>query len=308
MAQRPFRFAVQLRTAGSRGEWVASARRAEALGYDVVSVPDHVGPQLSPFAAQLAVAGATERIGVGTFVLDNDFRHPLLTAHEAATVQLLSEGRLELGLGAGWLVRDYERLGIEFAPARTRVERLEEAVEIVLRYFEGATFSFSGRHYSVSETEPLRLPSHIDRPRLVIGGGGPRVLALAAARADVASVFLRVKAEGSTFEEPSSESYRAKIEHLRHQAGERAGDVEVNVLLQHLEVTDDRAGAMERGARELETTPEEFLALPFGLAGSVDEIVADLERRREEYGISYVTVFGEHLETFAPIVQALAGR
>lgn len=305
---RPFRFAIQLRAAPSRDKWVERARRAEVLGYDAVCVPDHIGAQLSPFAALLAAAGATDRIRVGTFVLDNDFRHPLLTAHEAATVHLLSEGRLELGLGAGWLVRDYEGLGIEFAAPRTRVERLEEAVEIVDRYFRGKVFSFSGRHYTVAEVEPLRLPPHLSPPRLVIGGGGRRVLALAAARADVASVFLTAKPEGSTFEEPSAEQYRAKIAHLRERAGGRADDVEVNVLLQAFELTDDRAAAVRRWADEFETTPEDFVALPFGLVGALDEIVDDLERRREEYGISYVTVFGEHLEAFGPVVERLAGR
>lgn len=303
---RPFRFAVQLRGASSRTEWIDRACRAEALGYDVVCVPDHVGTQLSPFAALVAVASATERIRVGTFVLDNDFRHPVLAAHEAATVHLLSEGRLELGLGAGWLRRDYEGLGIEFAPPRTRVERLEEAVEIVERYFAGDVFSFTGKHYTVTDVEALRLPDSLSPPRLVIGGGGRRILALAGARADVASVFLRVKREGSTFEQPSTAEYLAKIAHLRSSAGSR--DVEVNVLLQGFEITDDRDSAVERWAVEFETTPDEFLSLPFGLVGTLDEIVDDVQRRREQYGISYVTVFGEHLETFAPVVERLAGR
>ena len=305
---RPFRFAIQLSSATSRDDWIERARRAEELGYDAVCVPDHVGTQLAPFAALVAVADATERIRIGTFVLDNDFRHPVLTAHEAATVHLLSEGRLELGLGAGWLRRDYDGLGIEFAAPRTRVERLEEAVEIVSLYFAGEVFSFTGGHYSVGEVEPLKLPPHVSPPRLVIGGGGRRILALAGRRADVASVFLKVKAEGSTFEGSSPEEYRAKVEHVRASAGDRAGDVEINVLLQAFEITDDRNAAVERWATELEMTPDDFVALPFGLAGSLDEIVDDLHRRREVYGISYVTVFGEHLETFAPVVERLAGR
>ncbi len=305
---RPFRFAVQLRRAATRAELIERAQRAEAVGYDVVCIPDHVGPQLSPLVGLTAVAAATERIRVGTFVLDNDFRHPVLAAHEAATVHLLSEGRLELGLGAGWLRRDYDGLGIEFAPPRTRVERLEDAVEIVDRYFRGEAFSFEGRHYTVTDVEPLRLPPSLTRPRLVIGGGGPRVLALAGSRADVASVFLKVKAEGSTFEPATPGGYRAKIEHVRHSACERVDEVELNVLLQAFEVTNDRRGAVERWARDFEVTAEDFLALPFGLAGTLDQIVEDLQRRREEYGISYVTVFAEHLEAFAPVVERLCGR
>jgi probable F420-dependent oxidoreductase len=307
MTVRPFRFGLQVHSASSRDEWVEIARRAEALGYDVVCVPDHVGTQLSPFAALQAIADATERIRVGTLVLDNDFRHPLLTAHEAATVHLLSGGRLELGIGAGWLRRDYERLGVEFSSPGTRVERLEEAVAIVARYFEGETFSFTGRHYRVADAEPLALPAHLGRPRLLIGGGGRRVLALAAAHADVASVFLTARPEGSAFEDMDVGTYRAKIEHLGRTAAQRGNEVEVNVLLQAYEVTDDRPAAVDRWAREFETTPEDFVALPFGLAGTIDEIVDDLTRRREEYGVSYVTVRLEQLETFAAVVERLAG-
>lgn len=304
--RRPFRFAVQFHSAATSERWIADARRAEELGYDVVCIPDHVGTQLAPFAALTAVAAATSRIGVGTFVLDNDFRHPLLTAHEAATVHLLSDGRLELGLGAGWLRRDYERLGVEFAPPSMRVDRLAEAVEIVRRYFEGRAFSFDGSHYSVSDAEPLQLPANLGRPRLLIGGGGRRVLDLAARSADVASVFLTAKPEGSAFEDMRVETYRRKIEWLRASA--RAGEIEVNVLLQAFEVTAERRAAVERWAGEFETTPEDFRALPFGLVGTVDEIVDDLRRHRETYGLSYVTARVEDLETFAPIVERLAGR
>lgn len=299
---RRFRFGVQLADASSRDEWIGQARRAEELGYDVVSVPDHVGTQLSPFAALTAVAGATERVGVGTLVLDNDFRHPLLMAQEAATVQLLSEGRLELGLGAGWLKRDYDRLGIAFDEPRVRVERLEEAVAIVERYLDGETFSFHGRHYDVDEAEPLRLAPGLKRPRLLIGGGGPRVLKLAAARAEVVSVFLTARREGSAFEDMDVETYRRKTDYVRG-----AGDVEINLLLQAFEVTNDRDGAVARWAREFETSPGTFLALPFGLVGTIDQIAGDLRRRRAEYGISYVTVRLEQLEDFAPIVELLTG-
>jgi alkanesulfonate monooxygenase SsuD/methylene tetrahydromethanopterin reductase-like flavin-dependent oxidoreductase (luciferase family) len=270
MEARPFRFGVQLHAAQSASEWGRTARRAEALGYDVVCIPDHVGPQLAPFPALAAAAAATDRIRAGTLVLDNDFRHPLLTAHEAVTLQILSAGRFELGLGAGWLRRDYDRLGVELAPPRVRVERLEEAVEIIVRYFRGEPFSFSGRHYAVADADPLRLPAELSPPALLVGGGGPRVLALAARHAGVASVL--------------------------------------NVLLQAFEVTGDRAGAVERRANDLEMTAEDFGALPFGLVGTIDEIVDDLERHRSAYGVSYFTVRGDDLEAFGPVVERLAGR
>ncbi|MDQ3981689.1 MAG: TIGR03621 family F420-dependent LLM class oxidoreductase, partial [Actinomycetota bacterium] len=271
---------------------------------------DHVGTQLSPFAALTAAAEVTRRIRLGTFVLDNDFRHPLLMAHEAATVHLLSEGRLELGVGAGWLGRDYEALGIPFAAPRVRFERLEEAVEIVDRYSRGKTFSFSGRHYEVRDAEPLALPAELPRPPLLIGAGGPKMLALAAARADIASVFLTSLRDGSGFEaaELTPGSYRQKIAHLRTSAGGRSDEIEINVLIQSFEITDDRDGAAEKHARELGTTRDHYLALPFGLVGTVDRVVEDLLQRRDELGISYVTVFAEHLETFAAVVERLSGR
>ena len=303
--RRPFRFGVQVSSASSREEWAGLARRAEALGYDVFCVPDHVGTQLSPFAALTAAAAATSTIRVGTMVLDNDFRHPLLMAHEAATVHLLSGGRLELGLGAGWLGRDYRRLGVPFDAPGTRVERLGEALEIVDLYFGGEPFSFAGRHYEVSEVEPLKLPPGMERPALLVGGGGPRVLSLAARHADAASVFLRSRRDGSGFgtEELRPEAYRQKVDHVRTAANGRS--VEINLLLQSFEITDDRARAVETHARDFETSPEIYLALPFGLVGSVNAIVEDVLRRREEYGISYVTV--RDLEAFAPVVERLSG-
>lgn len=307
MTRRGFRFGVQVATAASRDEWASIARRAEALGYDVVCVPDHVGAQLSPFVALACAADATESIGVGALVLDNDFRQPLLMAHEAATLHLLSEGRLELGLGAGWLKRDYDRLGIGFDEPAVRVDRLAEALAIVERYLAGDVFSFDGTYYTVREAEPLTLPPHLGRPRLLVGGGGPRVLALAAAHADVASVFLTAKREGSAFEDMKAPTYRTKIDRLRRSPRDAAEPIEVNALLQAFEITNDRSAAAERWAREFETTVEDFLALPFGLVGTIDQIVEDLLRRQEEYGISYVTIRLEQLEEFAPIVERLAG-
>lgn len=310
MSGAPFRFGVQLSDAVSRADWVGRTQRAESLGYDVVCMPDHMGTQLSPFAALTAAAAATTSIHVGSFVLDNDFRHPLVTAHEAATVHLLSDGRLELGIGAGWLGRDYDALGIDFAPPAVRYARLAEAVEIVERYFRGETFSFDGAHYSVLDAEPLRLPERIAPPRVLIGAGGPRMLGLAGRHADCVSVFLTSARDGSGFriEELSPEAFAAKIEHLRAAAGARAGEIEVNVLLQSFELTDDRRAAAEKHAAELETTVESYLAIPFGLVGTIDEVVEDLLERRDRYGISYVTVFGEHLEAFAQVVERLSGK
>lgn len=306
MTPPPFRFGLQLARAASIDDLRSTARRAESLGYSVLCVPDHVGPQLSPFPALAAVAAVTRTIGVGTFVLDNDFRHPLLTAQEAATLHVLSGGRLELGIGAGWLGRDYESLGRTFDAPRIRFGRLQEALDVLDLYFRGETFSYSGRHYRVGEAEPIRLPPGMPRPRLLIGAGGPRMLALAGRRADTVSVFLTSRRDGTGFatDEMSPGSLDAKVEAVRSAAAGR--DVELNVLLQSFEVSADRRTAAESHAADLESTVDDYLAMPFGLVGTVDEIVADLLYRREQYGITYVTVRAAHIEEFAPVVDCLA--
>lgn len=305
---RAFRFGVQLPNAASRTAWVEQVRRADQLGYDIVVLPDHITDQLAPFPALVSAAEATERIRLGTFVLDNDFRHPLVMAQEAATVDVLTEGRLELGIGAGWDGRDYERMGIEFAPPRIRYERLTEAVAIVESYFRGEPFSFDGAHFQVADVEPIPTDQP-QRPPLLIGGGGPRILEFAARHADIVSVFLTSLPDGSGFDisELRVAAYQAKIDRLLEVAGSRAPDLELNVLLQHFQITNDRAAVADERAREMETSTEDLLALPFELIGTLDQIVDDLLDRRERFGISYVTVFDKYMEDFAPVVERLSG-
>jgi probable F420-dependent oxidoreductase len=305
---RKFRFGVQLSEARSRGNWIEQARLAEQLGYDVLVMPDHIGDQLAPFPALVVAAEATERIRLGTFVLDNDFRHPVLVAQEAATVDLLTDGRLELGIGAGWMGRDYERLGIEFSRPRTRYERLTEAVEIINSYFLGRPFSFSGRHYTMSDLEPGARPAQHPRPPLLIGGGGPRILEFAARHADIVSVFLTSLSDGSGFDvgELTADSYQRKTDLVRDAAARRDDPPELNILLQHLDVTNSRNASADERARDSGIDRRELLALPFELIGTIDQIVGDLLERRERYGLSYVTVFDKHLRDFAPIVERLS--
>ncbi len=302
---RPFRFGIQLSQSSSRTAWVEQVRRAEQLGYDVVVLPDHISDQLAPLPALVSAADASERIRLGTFVLDNDFRHPLVMAQEAATVDLLTGGRLELGIGAGWQGRDYHRLGIEFAHPRIRYERLTETVAILESYFRGEPFSFDGDHFQVTDVEPT--PTSSGRPPLLIGGGGPRILEFAARHADIVSVFLTSMPDGSGFDisEMHPSAYQAKIDRVLEAAGDR--EPELNVLLQHFEITNDRLAVAGEHAEEMETTAEDLLALPFELIGTLDQIVDDLLQRRERYGISYVTVFDRYLEDFAPVIQRLSG-
>lgn len=304
-----FRFAVQLAEATSRSDWVRQARLAEELGYAVVVLPDHVGDQLAPFPALVSVAEATDAIRLGTFVVDNDFRHPLLLAHEAATVDLLTDGRLELGIGAGWMGQDYERLGVDFAPPNVRLGRLREAVEIIDLYFLGEPFSFDGRHYTIGETRPAPVPVQRPRPPLLIGGGGQQILQFAARKADIVSVFLTSRPDGSGFDTGGlrAAAYDRKIAHVRSAAGNRADALELNVLLQYFEVTKNRSAVAGEHAAQLGTERDDLLALPFELIGTVDQIVEDLIVRRERFGISYITVFGKYMQDFAPIVERLSG-
>lgn len=296
---------MQLPNATSKTEWIERVRRAEQLGYDVVAFPDHISSQLAPLPALVVAGEATERIRLGTFVLDNDFRHPLVMAQEAATVDLLTGGRLELGIGAGWHGLDYERLGIEFATPKVRYERLTEAVAILESYFRGESFSFDGTHFKVTDVEPT--PTSSETPKLLIGGGGPRILHFAARHADIVSVFLTSLPDGSGFDisELSAETYRVKTDRVRAVAGDR--NPELNVLLQHFEITNDRAAVAESRAEDWNGTGDDLLALPFELMGTLDQIVDDLLERRERYGISYVTVFDRYLDEFGPVIERLSG-
>lgn len=265
---RGFRFGMQLSKASSRASWVEQTRLAEQLGYDVLVVPDHVSDQLAPMPALISAAEATDKIRLGTFVIDNDFRHPLLLAQEAATVDLLTEGRLELGIGAGWMGQDYERLGIEFDIPRVRFERLQEAVAILGLHFRGEDFSFEGVHYKAKDVNPNPKPVQQPFPTLLIGGGGTRILGLAAQHADIVSVFLRSLPDGSGFDigELRADTYQRKIDVVRATASEAGRDPELNILLQYFEITNNRKSVAEVHAGEL--VPTSRTCLRFRLSSS----------------------------------------
>ena len=304
-----FRFGIQISEADSKTDWVDQAQLAEELGYDVIVVPDHLGNQLAPFPALVSAAEATDTIRLGTFVINNDLRHPLLLAREAATVDLLTEGRLELGIGAGWLGQDYQRLGTTFDKPGVRLGRLKEAARILDLYFVGEPFSFEGKHYRVANVEPKPRPVQRPRPPVLIGGGGEQILSFAAQEADIVSVFIRSMPDGSGFDvtEMTAAAYQQKTDLVRRVAREAGRDPELNVLLQYFEVTNDRVPVAQEHAREYGTDSTDLLALPFELFGTMDQIVEDLDERRARFGISYITVFDKHMRAFAPIIERLAG-
>lgn len=313
--QKPFRFGVCIPPFGSISgtEWKARAQKAEALGYSSFLVPDHVFGTVAPLSALGAAAAVTTTIRLGTFVLGNDFRHPVMLAREAATIDVLSDGRLELGIGTGWARPDYAQAGIPFDPPGVRVSRLEEAVEVIKGAWGAEPFTYAGTHYTIENLNALPKPVQHLHPPLIIGGGSKRVLSFAAREADIVSLNIKTTAEGSIEQgSDSTDRTQEKVDWVRAAAGDRFGDLELNVLITSLKVTDNRHRAAEDivdrwrlpGVRP---TVEELLALPTTLIGTVDQIVAQLQEQRERYGLSYIVVW-EPMEEFAQVVERLAGR
>ena len=309
--ERRFRFGAQCSYAGSADEWAAKARRLEDLGYSTLCVPDHFDDQLAPVPALMAAAGATTTLRVGTLVLDNDYRHPLLTAKEAATVDLLSGGRLELGMGAGWMASDYRQSGIALDPPGVRIDRLEEGLAVVKGLLAGGKFSFTGRHYTVTAHPGTPLPVQRPHPPILVGGGGRRILSLAGREADIVSVNFDLSSGtigthlGST---ATAEGTAEKVRWVREAAGDRFDDIELSHTAYLTMVTDDReavAGGLGSG---FGLDAEQVLAMPNFAIGTVGQIADELERRRDELGFSYVVVGGECFEAMAPVVARLAGR
>ncbi|HEU5196427.1 MAG TPA: TIGR03621 family F420-dependent LLM class oxidoreductase [Methylomirabilota bacterium] len=311
VARHPFRFGINMRTADSGTWWAEAARRAEGFGYSTLTVPDHFSEMFSPMPAIVAAAAATTRLRIGTLVLNNDFRHPVLLAREAALVDVLSDGRLQLGLGAGYMKSEYDQAGLTFERGGVRVARLGEAVTILKGLLRGETVSFTGRHYRVSGHAIHPRPRQQPHPPILIGGNGRQILALAAQEADIVALTGVTFSQGGTGRDFSGFTAEGTDERLRwisDAAGERAGRIELNALIQRVLVTDDPLKAAEELARQwAPLRPTEILDSPFVLLGTVDEIVDTLRRRRERWGLSYYVVMEPALETFAPVVARLAG-
>jgi len=304
-----FRFAVQQTMAPSGDRWTALARRAESIGYDVLVMPDHLGRQLSPLAALAAAASATTRLRIGAFVFDNDYRHPLILAREAATLDLLSGGRFELGLGAGWMTGDYRRLGMTYDPGPRRVDRLEEAIPLVKRLLTGETVSHRGEHYWLDRAsvgvETVQKP----RPPLAIGGGGPRMLRLAGREADIVGLVPGFSAHGRVLVRQATESATTeKVALIREAAGDRFERLELNLWLGDAGLVgsgNSLFGSVSAAAR---WAPTALYGSPYVLYGTLSSVREKLLRRRERLGISYYTIPSHAMESMAPLVEALAGR
>jgi probable F420-dependent oxidoreductase len=307
---------VLVSRADSLADWRETARRAEASGYSTLLIADHFGQQLAPVPALVSAAEATARLRVGTFVLDNDFRHPAATAKEAATVDLLTDGRLEFGIGAGWNAADYTSTGMAFESAGTRVSRLQEALHIVKAFFEGGDrdgesgvgqVTFHGRHYQVNALAAVPRPVQRPRPPILLGAAGRRMLQLAAREADILNFPDRPSHGVSTAGNPAlGITFEEQIGIVREAAGDRYSQLELSALCIP-RITDDVAGTIDGLARQMQTSPAIVQAMPGALVGSLDSIADKLQANREQFDLSYAVIPGASLSALAPVVARLAG-
>jgi probable F420-dependent oxidoreductase len=307
---RPFRFAVQEHKPATGPDWAAKVRRLESLGYSALYLPDHFSEQPGVFTALGAAAAATERLRLGALVFDNDYRHPAVLAKETATLDLLSGGRVDFGIGAGWERSDYDATGLVYDSPGVRIERMVEGLAICRGLFGDGPFSFEGKHYTITALNGH--PKPIQKPvPVLLGGGGRRMLTIAAREADIINVNFNL-AHGAVSSElvltGTAEQTDEKISWIREAAPERFEEIELSVLIFLLNVTDDARSLADAVAGGLGTTGDVVLGIPHFLIGSLDEMEEVLQRRRERYGISYVIVQQDAVESFAPVVERLAGR
>jgi probable F420-dependent oxidoreductase len=315
---RPFRFIAPMpRLDQPARRWRGAVRRIEDLGYATVAISDHFtqGWVMEPVVAMTVAAEVTQRLRVLSLVLGNDYRHPVLVHKAMATLDVLSEGRVEVGLGAGWLQRDYQAAGMPLDPAGARIDRLEEAVQVLEGLFGPEPLTFAGRHYRIEALDGLPKPVQRPRPPLLIGGGGRRVLSVAGRHADVVSVNPSLRAgtvTSSILADATAERVGQKIAWVR-EAAEAAGrhgdavELQMNLLLCRIETSSSRAReAVSSLVAASGADPLVLDGSPAVLAGSVEQCVEALQANRERFGISYVNVGGD-AEAAASVVGRLAG-
>jgi probable F420-dependent oxidoreductase len=312
----PFRFLVGARGFHDGRALIEAARAAEAVGYSDLTIHDHLTPQLAPVPVLTAVAMATERLRLCPLVLNNDLRHPAVLAQDLATIDVLSDGRLVVGIGAGWNEPEYRSIGIQFDPPGVRIDRMLEAVAVLRGLFADEPFSFVGRHYTITNLDGHPKPVQRPHPPFLIGGTRERVLRIAAREADIVGVDLRQDRE--SLPDAFPERMDVRIRWIREAAGDRFERLDLSVLRllgeiaitkTPLRVASEVARRHERGTG-LTIDPRDILESPYSLIGSVPELVAKLRRNRERWGINSILVGWldePGLGAFAPVVEQLAG-
>jgi probable F420-dependent oxidoreductase len=315
--KHPFRFGVQLHSLPADG-WRERLRWIEALGFSSAFFPDHFSDQWEPVTALAAAAAATERLRVGSLVYDVDYRHPVVLAKAAATLQLLSGGRHEFGLGAGWMESDYVEAGIAYDRPGVRIERLEEALRVIRSMWTRERTNFEGRHYRIRDVARAAEPSPHGPPKILVGGGGRRLLGVAGRHADIVGINPSLpegKVTPAATRDLAPERVREKVGWVREAAAAAGRDpdaIELTTLSFVLAVTDDARGLRRALAQQSGLSEAEVADCPLFVTGSPGEIRERFEARREATGISYAVVQGRDeraLEAFArAVVEPLAGR
>jgi len=308
---RPFRFGVQASSAKTRAEWVDLALRTEGQGYSCLTMPDHYDDQMAPVPALMTAANVTTTLRVGALVWDNDYKHPAVLAKELATMDVLSDGRLELGIGAGWMISDYEQMGIPYDSAKIRIDRFVEGIKVIKGAMAQGPFSFSGEHYTITGYNGTPKPIQAPCPPILIGGGGKRVLSIAAREADIIGINATMSAGvvgPDAISTMTAAAVDEKVDIVRVAAGARLADIEMNVRAFLVNITDDAAGAAADIATMMGVEQKMVEETPFALVGPPSKLIEDLLARRERWGFSYIIVGAEDIDSFAPVVSALNGK
>jgi probable F420-dependent oxidoreductase len=307
---RPFRFAVELHAAFEGRSWADTVREVESLGYSTLFVPDHFDEGLGPITAMASAVMVTSALRVGSLVFDCDYRHPAILAREIASIDLLSEGRMELGLGAGWKKWDYDVSGIPMDRPGVRVDRMIEYTTIVKALFRDEPVTFAGSHFRITDLLGTPRPYREGGPPILIGGGAPRVLKFAGSVADIVGLNASIHS-GEVDTAAAHDAMPARIDEksawLREGAGDRYDSIEINAWLAAAEITDDTEGVAAVMGELFSADPKDVLESPLTLIGSVAECADRLQARRERWGYSYITIPAEKARDFAPLVAQLTG-
>lgn len=307
---RPFRFGALVAQVLPRAALHETARRLEGSGFSTMLMTDHLGEErMSAVPALVSAASATSSLRVGSIVLNNDLRHPAVLASEIATADIVTDGRFELGIGAGWEKEDYDRAGIRLDSAKVRINRLEESLIILKNYFTEDVLNFSGDYYQVADMPTVPRAVQKPNPPILVGGGGRRILTVAGRHADIIGVHLPAKLDGSgqDFTSSTPADVEKRISWIKDAAGERMESIELCQNVFAMIVTDDRRAAARAVTQRFELTEEVALSSPYFLLGSRNEIVDQLRENRTRFGISYLIIPGRLVEPMAPIVESLAG-
>ena len=309
----PFRFGVQFSKSASGDDYRDTVRRIEDLGYSTVFCPDHFDDQWAPTVALTVAAEATTDLRVATLVYDVDYRHPVVLAKESATLDLVSNGRVEFGIGAGWMSADYDTAGIPFDKAGIRIDRMVEAIDVVRGLWSGQPLNFQGEHYVVRDMTGAPSPCQPGGPPIIVGGGGKRVLTEAARRADIVGLNASLHA-GSVGPETAlsalGERFLERRNWVEEAAGERFSQLELqmNTFMTAVTATTAEADEMIEGmAPMFGLSPDQARTIPMVLAGTVNDVCEQLHHHRELYGTSYWVIHEGEVDAMAPVVAKMSG-